>query len=101
MAASVDFYSVLSPAGHRSAHASPTGARLNSLEGKTICEVWDHHFRGDDMFTILRAALHAKYQRLQFVDWNKFGQLEYVAKDILQDAFRLNGCDAVIAGVGA
>ena len=51
----------------------PLAKRLDTLAGKTVAQLWDHVFRGDEVFEFLEAGLKARYP----------GVLEYpVAKRI-------------------
>lgn len=77
----------------------------DNLKGKTVCELWDWLFRGDDVFRIIRELLAKRYPGIKFVDYSIFGstggarQREIIAR--LPELLRQHGCDVVISGVGA
>jgi hypothetical protein len=48
---------VLWPRGQRTVTARPVAPRLSTLAGKTIGQLWDDLFRGDEIFPMLEAAL--------------------------------------------
>ena len=78
--------------------------RLDTLEGKTVAQVWDHVFRGDEVFEFLEQGLKERYPGVRFVSWREFGnthgseEREVVAS--LPAKFRSMGVDAVISGMG-
>ena len=75
----------------------------DDLNGKTIGELWDGVFRGDQVFPVLREQLRKKFPGIKFVEHGALGQSQgnvkdYIAK--LPALLREKGCDAVISGVG-
>jgi hypothetical protein len=102
---SPDSYAVVSPEGEVMDAPGATGQSLGSLNGKTICQVWDYRFRGDEIFALIRDELKARYPDIKFVDYSAFGNVhgaletEIMAK--LPDLFRQHGCDGVVSGMGA
>lgn len=98
-------YSVVSPEGEVVATVGASGESLGSLNGKTICEIWDYRFRGDEIFALLRRELSARYPGVKFVEYDAFGNVhgaretEIMAK--LPQLFREHGCDGVVSGMGA
>ncbi|MBI2907055.1 MAG: hypothetical protein HYX92_05305 [Chloroflexi bacterium] len=100
-----DQYEVVWPLGKSVSETAPLADRSQSLAGKTVCEVWDRIFRGDEIFTILHEELPRKFPGIKFVDHSKFGnttgpkERQVVAE--LPSKIKEYGCDAVISGVGA
>jgi hypothetical protein len=98
------YYEVLWPRSPRQVQLKPLAARLASLEGKTIAELWDFVFRGDEVYAHLEAALKARFPRVRFVSWREFGsthggsEREVVAA--LPRRFKELGVDAAISGMG-
>ncbi|MBI2910378.1 MAG: hypothetical protein HYX92_22260 [Chloroflexi bacterium] len=98
-------YEVVWPLGKMAYETLPLPRRIAGLEGKTVCELWDWRFRGDEVFPILRALLARRFPGIQFVDYTAFGdthgpkEREIIAG--LPEMLRKLGCDAVISGVGA
>lgn len=98
-------YEVVWPLGKSVYEIIPPADRSKDLSGKTVCELWDQIFRGDEMFPVIREALSKRYHGIKFVDHTNFGhisgpqQRKIVAA--LPQLLKKHGCDAVIAGVGA
>ena len=100
---------VVSPVGADAVKPSRAAQRLDGLEGKTICEIWNGVFKGDITFPIIRTLLKEKYPELKVIPYTEFPyapisdnptqqrqhaqQLAALAKE--------KGCDAVIFGNGA
>ncbi|OGA38391.1 MAG: hypothetical protein A3G24_12080 [Betaproteobacteria bacterium RIFCSPLOWO2_12_FULL_62_13] len=40
--------------------------RLSSLEGKTVAQLWDYPFRGDEVFDLLEEGLKAPFPGIRF-----------------------------------
>jgi len=78
--------------------------RLDTLSGKTVCELWDYLFRGDEIFPWLEAELEARYPGIQFVRYSEFGSThgdeEHEILESLPAKLRELGADAVISGMG-
>ena len=97
-------YEVVWPRGRKAAGAVHFAKRLDTLEGKTICEVWDRVFRGDEIFPVIEKELAKRYPGVRFVNHAEFGypygggEASVIAS--LPDKLRQNKCDAVISGVG-
>ncbi|MBI2909315.1 MAG: hypothetical protein HYX92_16850 [Chloroflexi bacterium] len=98
-------YEVLWPLGKSVSRTAPPADRTQGLAGRTVCELWDQVFRGDEVFALLREILPTKYPGIKFVDYKKFGntngpgQRELIGA--LPQMLKEYGCDAVISGVGA
>lgn len=98
-------YEVVWPLGKSASETAQLADRSQDLSGKTVCEVWDQIFRGDEIFAVLEELLPKKYPGIKFVDYSKFGnttgrkEREVVAD--LPNKLKEYGCDAVISGVGA
>ncbi len=97
-------YDVVWPRAERRMQLSPAAPRLESLEGKTIVQLWDYVFRGDEVFELLEEGLKARYPGLKFVSWREFGSThgdqERAILEGLPDRLKALGADAVISGMG-
>ena len=97
-------YEVLWPRGPKTIEIAPLAARLDSLEGKTVCQLWDYLFRGDEIFPILEAELSAAYPNMNFVGYTTFGSTHGSEEgQILADLPQTladNKVDAIISGMG-
>jgi hypothetical protein len=97
-------YEVLWPRGARQVKRKSLARRPESLEGKTIAQVWDYLFRGDEVFAALEEGLRQRFPGVRFISWREFGnthgsdEREIVAA--LPEKLRALGADAVISGMG-
>lgn len=100
---------VVSPAGVNAAKLSGAAPRINDLNGKTVCEVWNGVFKGDIAFPIIRKLLKERYPGVIIIPYTEFYHLpgsdvpkrqRELAQQIVATA-REKGCDALISGNGA
>jgi hypothetical protein len=84
--------------------AAPKG-KLVDLNGKTIGELWNRVFRGEEIFPIVRAELKARFPGICIVDYSHFGPTHGAGQDKalaeMPKLFAQHGVDAVISGIGA
>ena len=77
--------------------------RLDTLEGKTVAQLWDELFKGDQVFALLEEGLKERYPNVSFVSWKVFGSThggnEKAALAALPEKLREHGVDAVISGM--
>jgi hypothetical protein len=96
-------YAAFWPRSPRQSKTRPLAPRLDSLEGKTIAQLWDFLFRGDEVFALIEQGLKAKFPGVRFVSWREFGnthgsdEREVVAA--LPARLKALGVDAVISGM--
>jgi hypothetical protein len=78
---------------------------LDDLNGRTVAEVWDRVFRGEEIFPAIRAVLKRRFPDVRFVEYDKFGDTHGVhQRQVLAELpalLRKRKVDAVISGVGA
>lgn len=95
---------VVWPRGKRSTEIVRFAKRLDTLEGKTVCALWDWLFRGEQIFPVIEKELAKRYPRIKFVSYEVFGSThggkEAETLGTLPDKLRQNKCDAVISGIG-
>lgn len=95
-------YEVVSPLGESTQEVRQLATRLDTLEGKTICEVYNGGFRGDRTFPLIRKLLKKRYPSIKFIPYTEIPESSIHAIDnvlkMLPDVFRQKGCDAVISG---
>jgi hypothetical protein len=99
---------VISPEGLQMRAVNGVSRHLDTLEGKTIGEVYNNHFKGELMFQTYRRLFKAKFPGIKIIPYDKF-PIVYVggdpaaqkktAKDIAALA-REWGVDALISGNG-
>ncbi len=98
------YYEALWPRSPRQVQLKPLAQRLALLEGKTIAQLWDFVFRGDEVYAHLEEALKTRFPGVRFVSWREFGsthggdEREVVAA--LPQRFKELGVDAAISGMG-
>ena len=98
------YYEALWPRSPRQSKIKPLARRLDTLDGKTIAQVWDEVFRGDEVFEFLEEGIKARYPTVKFVSWKNFGSThganERAIVAALPQKFKEMGVDAVISGMG-
>jgi hypothetical protein len=109
-AAKGEAYEVVSPLGEPVVTMIPMAPRLETLEGKTIGEIWNGGFRGDESFPIIEKLLRERYPTVKLIPYAEFS-LTTIASfhpeqkektlETLRAELKEKGCDAVITGNGA
>lgn len=83
--------------------------RLETLEGKTVCEIWNGGFKADVMFPIIDEMLRARYPGVKVIPYTEFPAVSITALESVKKAGTLEavrtallekGCDALITGNG-
>ena len=105
----MEILEVVSPAGINAVKISGAAPRIDDLNGKTVCEVWNGVFKGDITFPMIRKLLKEKYPGVKIIPYTEFYHLP--GSDVPQHqrelaqrivaAAREKGCDALISGNGA
>jgi hypothetical protein len=97
------YYEVFWPRAERQQKRKALAPRLTSLEGKTVAQLWDFVFRGDEIFETLEEAMKARYPGIRFVSWREFGNThgrdERQVVAALPERLKALGVDAVISGM--
>lgn len=97
-------YDVMWPRAERGTRIKPLAKRLDSLNGKTVAQLWDFLFQGDQVFSYLEEGLRKRYPDIRFIGWKEFGtthghgEKELIAS--IPTRFKELGIDAVISGMG-
>lgn len=98
-------YEVLWPLGKRVVEDFAPAERPGDLNGRTVVELWDWLFRGDEMFPVLREQLRKRFPNVNLVGYQAFGPImgwgERARIAGLPDFLRKLNCKLVITGVGA
>lgn len=98
------YYEVLWPRSPRQQKVRALATRPDTLNGKTVAQVWDYLFKGDEIFEFLEEGLKKRFPDVKFVSWREFGssagkdERKIVAS--LPQRFKELGVDAVISGMG-
>ncbi|MCB1740443.1 MAG: hypothetical protein KDK91_08745 [Gammaproteobacteria bacterium] len=97
-------YRVVWPRSERTVAVTELAPRLDTLAGKTVCQLWDYLFRGDEIFPLLEQALSERYPDVRFIRYSEFGSThgdeEREILESLPQRLRELGVDAVISGMG-
>jgi len=100
---------VVSPVGISAVKIIGVAPRIDDLNGKTICEVWNGVFKGDITFPIIRKLLKEKFPDVKIIPYTDFYHLpgsdvpkhqRELAQQIAASA-KEKGADALISGNGA
>ena len=77
--------------------------RLDTLEGKTVAQLWDQLFKGDVVFDVLEEGLKQRIPGIKFVSWRDFGSThggeEREVLAALPQRLKDLGVDAVVSGM--
>ena len=96
-------YEVVWPRGERKQALRPLAKRLDTLSGKTVAQLWDYLFAGDEVFTAIEEKLRERYPGVKFISWREFGSTHAVnEKELLASLpqrFKDLGVDAAISSM--
>ena len=99
---------VVSPLGLPRTQSQGIAPRLESLAGQTVGEVYNHHFKGDQMFGLYRELLQERYPGVKIVPFTEMpasfvggdpATHRRIAQEVAATA-REKGLDALILGNG-
>ena len=97
-------YPALWPRSPRQVGVKPLARRLDTLNGKTVAQLWDYVFRGDEVFALLEEGLKKRYPDIKFVSFKEFGNThgsdEREVLNALSRKFKELKVDAVVSGMG-
>lgn len=98
-------FKVVWPLGAMRSDTSAVSSPVTDLDGKTICEVWDRQFRGDEVFAVVREKIQERYPEAKFIGNEAFGNIhgpdEREVLAALPGRLKQRGCDVVVSGMGA
>jgi hypothetical protein len=104
MATNDGYYEALWPRSPRQTKIRSLAKRLDTLEGKTVAQLWDFVFRGDEVFAALEEGLKDRFPNIRWISYKEFGsthgsdEREVVAS--LAKKFKELEVDAMISGMG-
>jgi hypothetical protein len=97
-------YDVVWPKSPRGAQANRPAPRLDTLVGKRIAFAWDYLFRGDELFPVLADELRGRFDGVEILNYDVFGNLhgpqEHELVNALPDALAMHRIDGVVSGNG-
>ena len=97
-------YEVVWPKSTQGIQAKRITDRLDTLDGKRVAFLWDYLFRGDELFPILERELTERFQDIEIVGYDVFGnshggdEADFI--DGLAGALASRHIDAVVSGMG-
>ncbi|MGA2463804.1 MAG: hypothetical protein ABSH06_05550 [Thermodesulfobacteriota bacterium] len=100
---------VVSPVGEPVVQEVSSPPSLNTLNGKTVCEVWNGAFEGHVSFAIVREMLRKRYPDVKVIPYTELPMTtvpslssgnKVQTLEALRVALVEKGCDAVITGNG-
>jgi len=103
-------YEAVSPLGEPVIEARRVGRYFDTLNGKTVGEIWNEEMRGDLTFPIIREMLRKRYPDVTVVPFTELPSSILNVQDSEEMAKRLEamrvalmekGCDALITAQGA
>ena len=96
-------YAAIWPRGKKVVKLRPLANRLDTLAGKTVGQLWDAIFRGDEIFPLLEEGLRQRFPDVKFVNYEVFGsthgEKEHQVLAELPVKLKQLGVDAVISGM--
>src|SRR4030095_5509562 len=63
---------VLSPAGDETITRKTAAPGIDTLDGKTIAEVWNGVYKGNETFPVLRELLKQRYPGVKIIPYTEF-----------------------------
>ena len=97
------YYEAYWPRAPRQQRIKPLAPRLSTLNGKTVAQLWDYLFKGDQVFAHLEEGIKQRFPDVRFVSWREFGSShgddEREVLERLPERFKALGVDAVISGM--
>jgi len=97
-------YQVVWPLGKLAYRNVALKPRIADLNGKTICELSDYSFRGEEICPIVTELFRQQYPGIKFVEYTNFGNTHGAAEaEVIHNLpamLKEHGCDGVISGVG-
>jgi hypothetical protein len=97
-------YEVVWPKSPLGAQTRRPATRLGFLNGKRIAFAWDYLFRGEELFPVLADELRLRYEGVEIVDYDVFGNLhgpeEHERVQGLPAALSMHRIDGVVSGNG-
>ncbi len=102
-------HDVVSPLGIEVVRRTGVAPRLDDLNGKTVAEVWNGVFKGDQTFPVIRRLLQRKFPAINIIPFTEFPH--YAGGDnpkeqrerarLVARLAREKGVQALISGNGA
>ena len=100
---------VVSPAGIEVVKRRSASPRLADLNGKTVCEVWNGVFKGNQTFPVIRRLLQQRFPSINIIPFTEFPHMpggdnpaaQRERAQLVAKIAKEKGAHAVISGNGA
>ena len=100
-----DHFSALWPGGDSAVAPIEPAPRPATLDARRVGFLWNHMFRGEEIFPLLARQLETEFEGVEFVGFDAFGSTfggdEHAVIDALPSRLGDLGVEAVISGIGA
>jgi len=102
---SAEKFEVLNPVGETSAKQESSADRVHDLNGKTICQVTNGHYKADVVLPAVGELVKKRFPGAKIIPWTEFPIIDTLS-DVearLKEFSRLlreKGADAVISSTG-
>ena len=100
-----EHFSALWPGGDSAVTPIEPAPRPARLDARRVGFLWNHMFRGEEIFPLLERKLEAEFEEVEFVGFDAFGSTfggdEHAVVEALPSRLGELGVDAVISGIGA
>jgi hypothetical protein len=101
-------FAVVSPLGESTVEMGAMAPRLDTLDGKTVCLVWNYAFKADVTLPAIGEALKQLYPNLTIIPHHAMPLAPLpdtpgtsgAESEALKAALLANGCDALVVGNG-
>lgn len=102
-------YEAVSPIGELAVETKWVPRHFDTLNGKTICQIWNGGFRGNITLPMIREMLQRQYPGVKVIPYTEFSSTPlhiYSPGDQIKKlesvpvALAEKGCDAVISAQG-
>lgn len=97
-------YDVVWPSSPRGISTQRLAHRLDDLAGKRVAFLWDHLFRGDEVFPALAEHLRSRFDDIEIIDHAEFGNThggdEKAMIAGLPEGLAQRHVDAVVSAMG-
>ena len=101
---SFNSFAALSPSGAMGVPQAPAAPRSAELAGRKIALVWNHVFRGNEIFPVIEDALKSQFADVEFVGYDAFGSImggdEEDVLEALPGKLAELKVDGVLTGIG-
>lgn len=98
-------YEVVAPVVGSSDPSSRITPKPQSLSNGKVAFVWDYLFNGPLFFAAIRDQIEASYANVEFVDYERFGNISTIPPAQLEEELPTNlraaGVDVAVVAVGA